>query len=93
MTCYLLPPSGRTTHIPRAVFRHYVVPNDTAVTVGQAVEDDAPELFVANAATQMMGACQRCGLDMHDDDARFCKRCGQTLVPPARSSSGTVDPY
>ena len=57
------------------------------------MEDDAPELFVANAATQMMGACQRCGLDMHDDDARFCKRCGQTLVPPARSSSGTVDPY
>ena len=68
---------------PRSLWS--VLPAERSGRLAQAVEDDAPELSLP-----LRGACQRCGLDRHDDDARFCKRCGNTLVPPA---SGTVDPY
>lgn len=31
--------------------------------------------------------CQRCGLDSHDMDARYCKQCGETLLHRVESKS------
>jgi hypothetical protein len=75
-------------HPPTHSSLRSVSPTQRGGRATQAVEDDAPELYTAQK--RLRGACQRCGLDLHDDDARFCKRCGSTLVPP---TSGTVDPY
>lgn len=34
--------------------------------------------------------CQRCGLDNHERDARYCNRCGDKLGKEARSVAGKV---
>jgi voltage-gated potassium channel len=40
------------------------------------------ELVSADRAARSGRRCAGCGLDGHDPDARCCKHCGQTLVPP-----------
>lgn len=40
------------------------------------------EVVAAAQQGTRKSACMQCGLQWHDNDARFCKQCGEKLAPP-----------
>jgi len=41
----------------------------------------AAELAAGMREARLRARCEACGLDEHEADARFCRRCGGTLLP------------
>jgi voltage-gated potassium channel len=71
---------GRALSILMIITGVVLIPWQAGELVRRLVQAEEKEKDALAISASAGLSCQRCGLDRHDADARFCKRCGLSLL-------------